>query len=151
MWSSNTLATWGKEPNHWKRPWCWERLREGEEGSDRGWDGWMASLTQWTWVWANSERQWKTGKPGVLQSMGSQTAGHEQQQLLSGWTTTTTKPLCCTRGINNIVNQLHFNRNSILVAEQREMQSRNNVTPVPSGVLFVVCSFFFFFWVHYLL
>ena len=53
-----------------KRPWCWERLRAGE-GGDRGWDGWMASPTQWTWVWANSGRQW-TGKPGVLQSMGSQ-------------------------------------------------------------------------------
>ena len=50
----------------------WERLRaRGEEG-DRGWDGWMASLTQWTWVWANSGRQWRTGKPGVLQSMGLQ-------------------------------------------------------------------------------
>ena len=54
-WSSNTLATWCKEPTHWKRPWCWERLR-AEEGDDRGWDGWMASLTQWTWVWANSGR-----------------------------------------------------------------------------------------------
>ena len=48
--SSNTLATWCEEPTHWKRPWCWERLRAGE-GDDRGWDGWMASLTQWTWEW----------------------------------------------------------------------------------------------------
>ena len=71
-WSSNTLATWCEEPTHWKRPWCWERLRAGGEGDDRGWDGWMASLTQWTWVWANSKRQWKTGKPGLLQSTGSQ-------------------------------------------------------------------------------
>ena len=50
-WSSNTLAIWCKEPTHWKRPWCWERLRAAE-GGNRGWDGWMASLTQWTWVWA---------------------------------------------------------------------------------------------------
>ena len=54
-WSSNT-GTWWKEPTHWKRPWCWERLRVGGKEGDRGWDGWMASSTQWTWVWANSGR-----------------------------------------------------------------------------------------------
>ena len=59
------------ELTHWKIPWCWERLKAGE-GDNRGWDGWMASPTQQTWVWANSERWWKTGKLGVLQSMGSQ-------------------------------------------------------------------------------
>ena len=64
------FATWCQEPTHWKRPWCWERLRAGGEGDDRGWDGCMASLTQWTWVWPKSGREWKTGKPGVLQSMG---------------------------------------------------------------------------------
>ena len=52
--SSNTLATWCKELTHWKRPWCWERLKAGGEGDDRGWAGWMASLTRWTWVWASS-------------------------------------------------------------------------------------------------
>ena len=51
---------------------CWERLRAGREGGDRGWDGWMASLIQWTWVWINCGRWWRTGKPGMLQSMGSQ-------------------------------------------------------------------------------
>ena len=76
-WSSNTLAIWCKEPTHWKRPQCRERLRAGREGVDRGWDGWMASLIQWTWVWANSRRQWRTGKPGVLQSMGSQRVRHD--------------------------------------------------------------------------
>ena len=54
------------------RPWCWERLKAGEEGDNRGWDGWMASLTWWTWVWASSRSWWWTGKPGLLQSMGSQ-------------------------------------------------------------------------------
>ena len=53
-WNSNILATWCKELTHLKRPWCWERLRAGGEGDDRGWDGWMASPTQWTWVWVNS-------------------------------------------------------------------------------------------------
>ena len=52
---SNTLATWWEELTHWKRPWCWERLRAGE-GVNSGWDGWMASLIQWTWVWANFRR-----------------------------------------------------------------------------------------------
>ena len=61
-----------EEPTHWKRPWCWQRLKAGGEGVDRGWDGWMASSTQWTWVWADSKRWWRTGKPGVLQSMALQ-------------------------------------------------------------------------------
>ena len=68
--SSNTTATWCWEATHWKRPWCWERLRTGEQRCDRGWDSLMASLTQWTWLWANSRRQWRTGNPGMLQFMG---------------------------------------------------------------------------------
>ena len=71
-WNSNTLATWCEELTRWKRPWCWERLKAGEKGDDRGWDGWMASPTWWTWVWASSGSWWRTGKPGMLQSMGSQ-------------------------------------------------------------------------------
>ena len=55
-WSSNTSATWCKEPTHEKRPWCWERLRAGRKEGNRGWDGWMALPTQRTWVWANSRR-----------------------------------------------------------------------------------------------
>ena len=54
-----------------KKTCCWERLKAGEEGADRGWDGWMASLTWWTWVWASYRAWWWTGKPGVLQCMGS--------------------------------------------------------------------------------
>ena len=57
-------------------PWCWERLKMGGEGDHRGWDGWMASRTQWTWVWVNSGSWWWTGRPGVLQSMGSQRVWH---------------------------------------------------------------------------
>ena len=74
--NSNTLAIWCKELIHWKRPWCWERLRAGE-GDDRGWDGWMASPTQWTWVWVDSRSWWWTGRPGLLWFMGSQRVGHE--------------------------------------------------------------------------
>ena len=83
-WSSNTLATWYEELNHWKRPWFWERLKAGGEGGDRGGDGWMATSTQWTRVWASSGRWWRTGKPGVLKSMGLQRAGHD-----SNWKTAT--------------------------------------------------------------
>ena len=67
----------------WKRHLRWERLKAGREGGDRGWDGWMATLTQWTWVSANSGSFWRTGRPGVLHSMGSQS-----RALLSNWITT---------------------------------------------------------------
>ena len=63
--------------SHLKRPWCWERLKVGGEGDDRGWDGWMASLTQWTWVWVNSRSWWWTGRPCMLQSMGLQRVRHD--------------------------------------------------------------------------
>ena len=61
-----------KELTHWKRSWCWERLKAGGEGDNRGWDGWMASPTQRMWVWVNSGCWWCTGRPGVLRFMGSQ-------------------------------------------------------------------------------
>ena len=76
-WNSNTLATWCEELTHWKRPWCWEKLKTGGEGNDRGWDGWMVSLTQWAWVWASSRSWWCTGKYGMLKSMGSQRVTHD--------------------------------------------------------------------------
>ena len=84
-WNSNTSATWCEELTHLKGPWCWERLKAGGKGDNRGWDGWMASLTQWTWVWVDS-RSWRwTGRPGVLQSMGSQRVRHDTTEQLS-WT-----------------------------------------------------------------
>ena len=70
---------------HWKRPWCWERFKAGGERVDRGWDGWMASPTQWTWVWVNSGNWWGTGRPGVLQFMGLQRVGHDWATELN-WT-----------------------------------------------------------------
>ena len=77
-WSqnSNTLATWCEELAHWKRPWCCERLKAGE-GDDRKCESWMTSPTQWAWVWASSRSRWRTGKPGMLQSMGSQRVGYD--------------------------------------------------------------------------
>ena len=61
----------------WKRLWCWEGLGARGEGDNRGWDGWMASLTRWTWVWVNSGNWWWTGRPGMLRFMGSQRVGHD--------------------------------------------------------------------------
>ena len=85
-WNSKTLATWSEELTHLKRPWCWERLRAGGEEDDRGWDGWMASLTQWTWVWVDSGSWWWTGRPGMLRFMGSQRVIHYWVTELNWWT-----------------------------------------------------------------
>ena len=85
-WNSNTLATWWEELTHLKRPWCWERLKAGGEGDDREWDDWVASPTQWTWVWVNSGSWRWTGRPGVLQSMGLQRVGHNWATELNWYT-----------------------------------------------------------------
>ena len=82
---TNTVAIWCEELTHWKRPWCWERLRAGGEGDDRGWDGWMASPTQWTWVWVDSRSWWWTGRSGMLEFTGSQRVGHDWVTELN-WT-----------------------------------------------------------------
>ena len=79
---------WPPHAKSWligKKLWCWEGLGAGGEGDNRGWDGWMASLTRWTWVWLNSRSWWWTGRPGVLQHMGSQRAGHDWVTELN-WT-----------------------------------------------------------------
>ena len=75
-WNSNTLATWCNELTHWKRPWWWERIKVGGEGDYTGWDGWMALPIQWIWVWIYSGSWWWTGRPGMLQFMGSQRVKH---------------------------------------------------------------------------
>ena len=77
IWNSSTLATSCEELTHWKSLWCWEGLGPGGEGDDRRWDGCMASLTQWTWVWVNSRSWWWTGRPGMLWFMGSQRVRHD--------------------------------------------------------------------------
>ena len=76
LWPPDAKS-WCEELTYWKIPWRWERLRAGGEGNDREWDGWMASLTQWTWVWVDSGSWWWTGRPGVLWFMGSQRVGHD--------------------------------------------------------------------------
>ena len=78
---AETPILWPPDVKNWltgKKPWCWESLKVGGEGDDRGWDGWMASLTQWTWVWESSGSWWWTGKAGTLQCMGLQRVRHTE-------------------------------------------------------------------------
>ena len=75
------FTIWFEELSHLKKAWWWERLKAGGEGDGRGWDGWIVSATQWTWVWASSRTWWWTRRPGMLQPMGSQS-----QTWLSDWT-----------------------------------------------------------------
>ena len=82
-----------EELTHWKRPWCWERLRAGGEGGDRG-DGWMALLTRWVWVWVRFGSWWWTGRPGMLQSTGSQRVAHDGVAGLN-WDTPSPLSLKC--------------------------------------------------------
>ena len=89
-WSSNSLTTWCEELIHWKRSWCWERLNVGEEGDYREWDGWMASPTRKTWVWASSGSWWWTEKPSMLQTMVT-----KSQTQLSNWPELEQHPPLC--------------------------------------------------------
>ena len=84
---AETPVIWPPDVKSWLiwKDWCWERLKVGGEGDDRGWDGWMASPTQCTWVWVNSGSWWWTGRPGVLQFMGSQRVGLDWTTELN-WT-----------------------------------------------------------------
>ena len=84
-WNSNTLATWCGELTHLKKPWYWERLRAEGEGDDRGLDGWMASPTQWMWVWVDFRSWWWTGRPSSLRSVGLQRVGHDWATELNWW------------------------------------------------------------------
>ena len=84
-WNSNSLATQCLELAHWKGFWCWGILKVGGEGDNRGWDGCMVLHTQWRWVWINSGNWWWTGRPGLLQSMGSQRVRHDWATKLN-WT-----------------------------------------------------------------
>ena len=86
LFTSNTLATSCEELTHWERPWYWEGLGAGGEGDNRGWDGWMASPTWWTWVWVNSWSWWWTGRPGVLRLMGSQSWTRLSDWIELNWT-----------------------------------------------------------------
>ena len=88
---AETPVLWPPHAKSWPngKDWCWEGLGAEGEGDDRGWDGWMASPTRWTWVWVNSGSWWWTGRPGMLRFMGSQRVGHDWVTELN-WSTSKT-------------------------------------------------------------
>ena len=108
LWPPHVKST------HWKRLWCWERLGAGGEGDNRGWDGWMASLTWWTWIWVNSRRWWWTGKPGVRRFIGSQRVGHDWSTELN-WTVECEKQSNYSRNFLSKVKIQAFNEAIILL------------------------------------
>jgi len=139
---------------HWKRLWCWEGLGAGGEGDDRGWDGWMASWTWWTWVWMNSRSWWWTGRPGVLRFMGSQWVGHDWATELS-WTDSdwcVVKQLYCNKNFKTDMMAITF---SFIIWQRNKRTSNNSNVSVdsPSQSLFPahlkkccrVCSVFQFY------
>ena len=87
--SSNTLATLCEELTHWKRPWCWERLKAGREGKGRGWNCWTTSPTQWTWVWASSRNWWWAGSLACCSPWG-----HKKSDTTEPWTETYQRRNC---------------------------------------------------------
>ena len=93
---AETPVLWPPHAKIWLigKDWCWEGLGAGGEGDHRGWDGWMASLTRWTWVWVNSGSGWWTGRPGVLRFMGSQRVRHDWVTELNWTEATLTKKYC---------------------------------------------------------
>ena len=131
-WNSNTLATWCEELTHLKSPWCWEGLRAGGEGDDRGWGGWMASRTRWTWVWVNSGSWWWTGRPGVLQSLGSQRVRHDWATELN-WIMKDAFPLLIKR--RNQVKFLTTDRGSTIYDIFSWLQRT-----ISSQSIFFICS-----------
>ena len=89
---AETPVLWPRHVKSWLtgKDWCWEGLGAGGKGDDRGWDGWITSLSRWTWVWVKSGSWWWTGRPGVLPFMGSQRVGHDWATELTDWLTLTT-------------------------------------------------------------
>ena len=109
-WNSSTSAPSCEELTHLKRPWCWEGLGAGGEGDDRGWDGWMASLARWAWVWVNSGSWWWTGRPGVLWFMGSQESDTTERL---NWTLGTCSGAICFPTVwSQLMLSLRFSFNS---------------------------------------
>ena len=137
------LATWCEEVTHWKSPRCWERLKAGE-GGDRGWDGWMASLTQWTSIWANCRSWWWTGRPGVLLSMGWQWLRHDWVTELNWLTMENASRHIYSKDETNEYFGLFLQiilPSRFQTASNREEQIWLHIGPVPSTLTFVFYCF----------
>ena len=102
-----------------KDPGAGKKLKVGGEGDNREWDGWMASLTQWTWVWVNSRSWWWTGRPGVLQSMGLQRVGHD-------WTTELNWVIPCSV-VNHKQQEVTFTK--LCICKMHEVRSQCEQQP----------------------
>ena len=108
------MTTWCEEPTRWKTPWCWGILRAGGEGDNGGWDGWMASPTQWAWDWIDSGSWWWTGRPGVLQFHGVA----KSQTRLSNWTE-----------LNNILkNQINVSKTTRECLDYSQFKSQTSIS-----------------------
>ena len=134
---AETPVLWPPYAKSWKGLWYWEGLGVGGEGDDRGWDGRMASLTRWTWVWVNSGSLWWTGRPGVLRFMGSQRVGHDWVTELN-WTDTVLKQL----GMNRLEARfqfslcLSFSLSSVLTSWTPVIDMRTGQTPGSAWLAF---------------
>ena len=120
----------------WKRPWFWERLKAGEEGDDKGWDGWMASPTQWMWVWASSESCWWTRKPGVLQSMGSQRVRHDWATELNwkgSWDCFSTGSVAGNYGVPQVVSVSRRSLDGGIVVREPTHPAPSQPCIIPQG------------------
>jgi len=147
MWQSGWEGSLGKSEymlTHWKRLWCWEGLGARGEGDDRGWDGWMASLTRWTWVSVNSGSWWWTGRPGVLGFMGSQRVGHDWatdliwSDLIWIHVIYMAKCLCCPPEMITTLIGYTSIQNNFLKKETNELNLDTNT--VPTGFIILVSS-----------
>ena len=124
---------------HWKRLWCWEGLGAGGEGDDR-WEGWMASLTWWTWVWVNLRIWWWTGRPGMLQFMGSQRVGHNwatelnwislsiYQKIFKYWEVVTPKWISCLYCKESDTTE-QLNWTELMLSELNQTETNVTITP----------------------
>ena len=124
---AKTPVLWPPHAKSWLigKDWCWEGMGAEGEGDDRGWDGWMASLTQWTWVWVNSGSWWWTGRPGVLGFIGSWRVGHDWMTELNltelnGWI-----PTLFTWNFHNVVNWLYLTESKKLKKKKNEVKIKN--------------------------
>ena len=119
---AETPVLWPPHAKSWligKDFWCWEGVGAGGEGDDRGWDGWMASQTQWTWVWVNSGSWWWTGRPGILRFMGSQRVGHDWATELN-WTE-----------LNTLLSATHKSSNFSTSLPECNLKTHNSVMGKP--------------------